>query len=142
MLDTLQNALKQAMKDKNIVTRDILRFVISQIKNKEIDTQKSLTDDEIIKIIKKEVKQIDEVIINLTDWSDELAIENEKKEILGAYLPEVMSKDQLAPLVQSKITELGIDNPKQNRGPIIWALMWEHWSAIDGSMLNEIINSF
>jgi len=67
MLDTLQNALKQAMKDKNIVTRDILRFVISQIKNKEIDTQKSLTDDEIIKIIKKEVKQIDEVIINLTD---------------------------------------------------------------------------
>jgi len=67
MLDTLQDDLKQAMKDKNIVTRDILRFVISQIKNKEIDTQKPLTDDEIIKIIKKEVKQIDEVIINLTD---------------------------------------------------------------------------
>ena len=67
MIDTLKDALKQAMKDKNIVTRDILRFVISQIKNKEIDTQKSLTDDEIIKVIKKEVKQIDEVIVNLTE---------------------------------------------------------------------------
>ena len=141
MIDTLKDALKQAMKDKNIVTRDILRFVISQIKNKEIDTQKSLTDDEIIKVIKKEVKQIDEVIVNLTEWSDEMAVELTKKEVLSAYLPETMTIDQLTPLVQSKISELGIENPKQNRWPIIWALMAEHGSAIDGSMLNSIINS-
>jgi uncharacterized protein len=58
--ETLLQDMKQAMKEKQTLQRDILRFVISQIKNKEIETQVSLTDDEVIKIIQKEIKQIHE----------------------------------------------------------------------------------
>jgi len=67
MLETIKTDLKTAMIHKEKTKRDILRYIISQIKNKEIELQKTPTDDIIIKIIKKEVKQIDEVVHNLTE---------------------------------------------------------------------------
>lgn len=67
MLEKIQIDLKAAMIAKDIVKRDILRFIVAQVKNKQIEFQKDPTDDDIIKIIKKEVKQIDEVRENLTE---------------------------------------------------------------------------
>lgn len=141
MIEKLQADLKEAMISKNVTKRDILRFIISQIKNKQIELQKDPTDDEITKIIKKEIKQIDETREHLTEWSDELAVQDEKKAILGEYLPEMLSEDALKGIVTQTVEKLGIDDPKANRGPVIGAIMWEYGATVDGSMLNEIINT-
>lgn len=141
MLEKIQTDLKTAMIAKEITKRDILRYIVSQIKNKQIELQKEPTDDVIIKIIKKEVKQIDEVIENLTEWTDERNTENEKKEVLWVYLPEMISEQKLKEIVATKVAELWIEDPKQNRWPLIWAIMWEHGTSVDGSMLNTIINT-
>lgn len=46
----------QAMKVKDEYKKSILNYVIAQVKNKKIETQKDLEDTEVVKILKKEIK--------------------------------------------------------------------------------------
>jgi uncharacterized protein YqeY len=57
---------KAAMKNKEQEKKDILNYIIAQIKYKKIELQKDPSDDEIIKIIKKEIKARQEAIDYLT----------------------------------------------------------------------------
>ena len=79
----LQEEYKQAMRDRNKITKEILSFVLAQLKNKQIDQQAELTDDEVIKVIKKEIKGRKEalVFIEKSGNTEEVAIEEEKIEI-------------------------------------------------------------
>lgn len=56
ILDVLQSAYKQAMIDKDALAKEALSSTISAIKNKKIELQKDLSEDEMIKVIQKEVK--------------------------------------------------------------------------------------
>ena len=53
---------KLAMKEKNEIKKSALNFVLAQIKNKKIELQRELNDDEIIAVLKKEVKALNEAI--------------------------------------------------------------------------------
>lgn len=140
--DTINTDLKEAMIAKDVTKRDILRFIISQIKNKEIDSKEDLTNDEIIKIMQKEIKQIGETIQWLETAGDaySVATEKEKIAVLDAYLPDMISEADLQTIVTKTIADLWIQEPKKNRGPIIWAIMKDHGASVDGKLLNEIIN--
>jgi hypothetical protein len=65
---------KQAMRDKDVIKKSVLNFVVAQIKGKQIDTQKELTNDEIIAIIKKEIKSMKEAMefLKQADKQDEI----------------------------------------------------------------------
>ncbi len=68
---------KEAFKAKDIVKKDALNYMIAQIKNKQIEVQRELQDDEIIALIKKEIKGRQESIDFLTKANklDDVAIE-------------------------------------------------------------------
>ncbi len=142
MLEQLKKDLIVAMKNKEVVKRDILRFIISQIKNKSIDTGKEVTDDEIIKIMKKEMKQIDETIswLQVVHDDDWLKIEEEKKTVLANYLPEMVSEDELRSRILILINDQEIEDPKRQRWQIIGPIMKEFGSRADWGMINDIIN--
>lgn len=94
------------MKAKDVATRDMLRFIISKIKNVKIDKMIDLTDDDMIKIMQKEIKQIKETMLSLTDpaRAEELAGEQAKIDILSAYLPQMLTSDELKTIVQEIMT--------------------------------------
>lgn len=82
MFDLLKEHLKDAMRAKDVIKRDILRFIVSQIKNKQIDSKEDLDEESIVKIIKKEIKQIHETIDALKkNGSSEDEISDEEKKI-------------------------------------------------------------
>lgn len=143
LYDQIQQDMKQAMIAKQVTQRDILRFVISQVKNKQIDSQKDLTDDEIIKIIQKEIKQIHETLASLEATGDQDGIDTEHLKIatLEVYLPEMLDAEKLREIVQSTISTLWLDDPKKNRGALIGPIMSEYGATVDGKLLNEIINT-
>jgi len=58
----LQEDYKTAFKAKEKISKEILNFVIASLKNKQIELQKELTDDDVIKVIKKEIKMREETI--------------------------------------------------------------------------------
>jgi len=142
LLEQLKDDIKAAMIAKNVTQRDILRMVMSTIKNKEIDEQKPLTDEQIIKIIQKEVKQINETLEGYTTTGDQewIATENEKIETLSKYLPTMLSEPELKEILIKTVETLWIEEPAKNRGPVIWAIMKDYGAQVDGALLNTLIS--
>ena len=110
---TLQTQLKEALRAKDQVKLDTLRFIWSQIKNAEIDKHADLTDEEIVKLITKEVKNRKEAIDQFKTGNRQDLVDQEtaKLKILEVYLPQQMSPQEIEPIVakiiQSGLTEFG-----------------------------------
>lgn len=142
MYDRLLHDYKEAMKNKWETKKNVLNLVLSKIKNKEIEVQKTLEEVDIISIIKKEVKEIIETIwfLEKVDKFEDIEIENQKKSLLEFYLPAVMTKEQTAELIQKLVSDLNISDLKTQRGVLMKELMANHKTDVDGSLVNEIIN--
>jgi len=134
---------KQAMRDKNELKKTILNYVLAQIKYKKIELQKDPEDADIIQIIKKEVKALSESIwfLEKAEKIQELQDEKDKKSILESYLPATMPREQTEEIIKKTITELGITDIKTGRWLLMKELMAKYKWEIDGSLVNEIINT-
>lgn len=143
LYETIQQAYLEAFKARNVVTKDILGYMFSQLKNKKIDLQKDLSDDEVIQAVKKEIKTRQEAIefSIRAGKTDDAALDTQKIHILEAFLPQQLTADELMVLIKSTIQELGITDLSKQRGQLIWALMKTHSARIDGKLLNECISS-
>lgn len=133
---------KIAMKEKQETKKSALNFVLAQIKNKKIELQRDPNDDEVIALLKKEVKSLNEALsfLEKADKPTELAEEQEKKAILESYLPAMLDKEATKKLIESLVSELQIADLKTGRGLLMKELMAKHKSELDGSLVNQIIN--
>lgn len=104
----LYDDYKQAFKEKDDVKKGILNYVVAQLKNKRIELQKDLSDDDVISVIKKEIKSRNESLGYLEQASknDEIALEKSNIAVLQEYVPQMLSEDQLRALVQETISQL------------------------------------
>jgi len=143
LYEELQADWKTAFKAREKEKKDILNFVVAQVKQKQIDERRDLSDDEVIKIIKKEIKSRKESIsfMSVELNQEDIQIENNKISFLEVYLPQMLTPEELSEVVNKKIQELGIEDPKKQRWQLIWPIMKEYGATVDGWMLNWIINS-
>lgn len=142
LYEKLTEDYKIAMKEKQETKKSALNFVLAQIKNKKIELQRDPNDDEVIALLKKEVKSLNEALsfLEKADKPAELAEEHEKKAILEAYLPAMLDKEATKKLIESLVSELEIADLKTGRGLLMKELMAKHKSELDGSLVNQIIN--
>lgn len=93
----IQENLIRALKEKDEKTLSILRFLMAQIKNKEIDKKQLLTDEEIVAILKKQVKELSEAktLFQKGGRADLVSQNEEQIKILSAYLPQEISDEEL-----------------------------------------------
>ena len=143
MFEKIQNDYIQAMKDKEILKKSALNYLIAQIKNKKIELQRDPNDEEIISIIKKEVKSLNEAIsfLEKANKPEELQEEKEKKLILESYLPAMLDEEQTKSLIESAIRNLNITDLKTQRGLLMKELMAAHKTELDPALLNSLINT-
>ncbi len=143
LLEQITEDYKQAMKNHEEVKKLALNYLLAQIKNKKIELRTDPSDDDIIAVIKKEIKSLNETLLFLekANKTDEIAIETQKKEILESYLPAMLSKEQTESLINETIAKLWITDLKTQRGLLMKELMANHKSELDGALVNEIINS-
>lgn len=142
LYEKLTEDYKIAMKEKQETKKSALNFVLAQIKNKKIELQRDPNDDEVIALLKKEVKSLNEALsfLEKADKPTELAEEQEKKAILESYLPAMLDKEATKKLIDSLVSELQIADLKTGRGLLMKELMAKHKSELDGSLVNQIIN--
>ena len=142
LYEKLTEDYKIAMKEKQETKKSALNFVLAQIKNKKIELQRDPNDDEVIALLKKEVKSLNEALsfLEKADKPAELAEEQEKKAILESYLPAMLDKEATKKLIESLVSELEIADLKTGRGILMKELMAKHKSELDGSLVNQIIN--
>ena len=117
ILETLKQDKMNAMKEKNIVLRDLIWIVLTNIQVKEKEKSWTiLTDQDIIKIIEKEIKQINDTLQYLKD-ENKINEEKSKIQYLEKFIPEEMSEDEVKNILIELIKQNNID---KNR---IWDIM-------------------
>lgn len=142
LLEQLTEDYKNAMRNHEETKKLIINYVLAQVKNKKIELQKDPEDADVVAILKKEIKALNEAIEYLVkaEKVEDLEIEKQKKLILEAYLPATMSREQTTELVEKLMGDLGITDLAKQRGMLMKELMANYKSQVDGSLINEIIN--
>ena len=135
----LQDDLKEAMKNKDNFKRDAIRFLMSALKQIEVDERKELSDSDIIKIIQKSLKQRDDAATAFkeADRIDLYDKEMAEATILKSYLPQQLSDEALKVIVQKHIQSSGATSLKEI-GKIMAGVLAECEGVADGKRINAI----
>lgn len=146
---TLQEQIKEQMKDamraKEQTKVMTLRGLMSAFTNELVAQGKmptdKLTDEEALVVITREAKRRKDSIQQYSDAGREELAADEKEElaILEAFLPTLMSEDEVTAFVVAKKEEMGITDPSQ-KGQFIGVVMGELKGKADGAMVNRIVN--
>lgn len=95
IIEQLKKDKLQAMKDKNVVLRDLIGIVLTNIQVKEKEKPNvELSEKDYIKIVEKEMKQIQDTITYLKD-ENQIKDEKFKLDYLNQFIPEEMSEDEV-----------------------------------------------
>ena len=142
LLETLRKDMFSATKDGNTTKADILKMVIAAIKNAEIEKGEVLDDKEIVKVLRKEVKKIQDSIAQFTTMGRQDLVDRETKqlEVLQEYLPKQMSEEEIKKVVKAKIAELEAEGMK-DFGKVMGVVMKELAEQAEGGMVKDIIES-
>ncbi|MFM2477706.1 GatB/YqeY domain-containing protein [Celerinatantimonas sp. MCCC 1A17872] len=105
----LQNAQKDALRAKDKARLSTLRMVMAEIKQLEVDERIEVSDDRIIAIITKMVKQRQDAAKQFHDAGREDLAEHELAEIpvLQEFLPQQLSDEEVAQLITQAIDKVG-----------------------------------
>ena len=109
LLSQLNDEMKNAMRARDKLRLGVIRMAISAIKQAEIDHNTEATDDNIIVLLTKMVKQRKESIKMFTEGGrDELAAK-EAAEIVALedFLPQPLSADEINQLITKAIADTG-----------------------------------
>lgn len=119
---------------------ETIRFLRAAIKNAEIDRQAPLTDDDILGIITKQVKQLKDSIAEFEKGGRQDLVEKAQAEaaILAVYLPAQMSEAEVRDLVRQVIAETGAQGPK-DMGKVMGPLVARTKGRADGKMVQQIV---
>lgn len=141
MIEQIMQDYKTAMKERQENRKLILNYLISQIKNKKIDLQRELTDEEVVNLIRKEVKSLQEGMLFLqkAGKGDELKTEEEKRKVLEGYLPQLMTKEQTKNLIQQIVVELGLIDLQKQKGVLMKEIMSKYRGSIDPELVNQVL---
>lgn len=138
----LTEDMKNAMRAKDMLTLNTVRYLLSSIKNWEIDHGLP-TDEDVVKIISKEVKQMRDAISEFARGGRQDLVEEEEKKvsILERYLPSQLSPEELERTVKEVIAELG----ESDFGKTMRAVMAKVQGKAEGSsvsaMVKKLMNS-
>ena len=140
MLEQIKKDLVNSMKEQDKFKISVLRMLKSAIQAEEINKKEELTDDEVLNIIKKQVKvrtaSLEEYkSYNRIDLANDLANEIE---ILKSYLPEELSKDELNKIIEEQF-ELLNPNSIKDMGKVIKAVSTIVGTRADMSEVSKIV---
>ena len=140
LFDTIQSDMYAAMKSGDKHKTGTLRVALSTLKDKKIEKREDLTEVEAIKIIQNLVKQRKEAadIYKENGRNDLMENENAELEILNAYLPQMMSEDDLRTLVK-KVVEDTEASSLSDIGKVMPEVMKQSAGKADGKMAQSIV---
>ena len=138
--DELLDDMKAAMKDKDKEKVGVIRMARAAIKDAAINERKDLSDDEIVEVLAKLVKQNKESLAGFEKAERPEQVEKLKREIkiLEDYLPQQLSESELEDLVDETISEVGAED-MSDMGQVMGAIMPKVKGKADGSEVNQLV---
>ena len=138
--ETLDSDLKDAMRNKEALKRTVLRTMLSEIRNAEINSQTTLDDEGIIAVLTKQVQQRKDsveayVAANRNDLVDK---ETEEIKIISVYLPDQLPPEEIEGIIKAAILETGASS-LSDMGKVMGFVMPQVRGRADGKIVNTIV---
>ena len=138
----LQSDLKDAMRSRDVVARESIRFLLSAYHNAEIEKREALTSDEELALLQRQVKQRAESIEQFTAAGRTDLVDREKEQlaVIERYLPAQLSDEDLTRLVDEAVTEVGATGPKE-MGKVMPLLLPRIGGRADGRRVSTAVRA-
>ena len=138
--DQLQQDLKEAIRSKDAQRKSVIRMCLSAIQRAEVEQGGELDDEALVVVLQKEAKQRRDAIEQFegADRPDLLEAEKAELEILESYLPQMLSRDEIAAEARQVIDEVGASGMK-DLGAVMRVLMPQMKGSAEGRQVNEVV---
>jgi uncharacterized protein YqeY len=140
----IKGELKESMKAKDLVKLRTVRSMLTAFTNELVATgstpQGLLTDEQVLGVIKRLAKQRKESIVQF-DAAGRIDLSDPEKEelvVLESYLPTMLTREQIRPVIETKIAEMG-NVDKSKMGMLIGSLMKEFQGKADGGDVKAVV---
>ena len=142
MLDTLKDAQKDAMRNKEKLRLGTIRMALAAVKQKEVDERVEVTDADVIAILTKMVKQRKDAASQFEQAGRMDLADNENAEIviLQSFLPQPLSEDELNALIDEAMASTGASG-MQDMGKVMGFLKPKVQGRADMGQLSGKIKS-
>lgn len=136
----IKNDIKDAMRAKDTLKRDTLRNIQASVKQIEVDERRDVTDADMETILMKYLKQREDAKAQFASANREDLVAKEDAEIaiIGAYLPEPMSDEELESALKEIITSVGANSMK-DMGKVMGKAKSTIGSRADGGRINIVV---
>ncbi len=134
--DKLVEDMKTAMRAHDSVRLGVIRFILSELKNFEIDN--GVQDDAgVQKVIAREIKKVKDSIVDFEKGNrpDLVEQESEKIGMMEVYLPKQMSDEELQQIVTSVVATA----EKKDFGNVMKAVMTQVQGLADGNRVSAMV---
>ena len=136
--EKLVEEMKKALKEKNFTRLNTIRLVLAEIKNEEIEKHDSLNEDELVRVLKRNVKKLEESLGYFEKGNRPELIQKAKLEmsILKEFIPAQLTTNEIEALVDEVLTNL----PQQKTfGIVMKEVMAKVANRADGSQVSAIV---
>jgi uncharacterized protein YqeY len=137
--EQIQSQLKEAMKARDSVKLETLRFLLSELKYAEIALQHELTEEEELQVLSKEVKKrTDAVQLFKDSGRDQLVTEEEAKLVfIRSFLPAQLSSQELELIVDQVIADV----PDHSFGSVMKEVVARTKGRADGKTISSLVKA-
>ena len=140
LLEDIRKDMFSASKAGNTSESEILKMVLAVVKNEEISKGEKLTEEEIVKVLRKESKKVQDSINEFTKMNRNDLVEKEKSqlEVLERYLPALLDESKVRGIVKKAI-EISKAQDMRDMGKVMGIAMKELNGQADGNKVREIV---
>ena len=138
--EKLMEDLKEAMKEKQTLRKNVVQMIRAAILQVEKDKQIELEDNQILEIIVKEAKKRKDSLADYEKSGREDLINQVKEEIeiISEYLPKQLTKEEITEIVKQVIEETGATSIK-DMGKVMKSAKEKMGATADGKTINEVV---
>ncbi len=133
--------LKAAMRGRDTLRRDVIRFAMSALQYEEKAKIRPLEEDEKIAVLQRQAKQRRESIEEFRKGSRQDLVDKESAElsVLEEYLPPLLAREAIALLAREAIRDTAAAGPG-DRGKVMGRLMPQLRGQADGTAVNQVVS--
>lgn len=138
--DRLEAAMRDSMRARDPQRTQTLRMAMAAVHNLKIERRRDLTDEEVVDVLTRQVKQRRESIemYRAGGREDRAAAEEAEAAILAEFLPEQLSEAEIEALVRSAIDETGASQPG-DMGRVMGRVAPQTRGRADGRLVSDVV---
>ena len=136
----IESAMRDAMRARDEQRTQTLRMVMAAAHNVRIARGRNLTDEEVVDVLTRQVKQRRESITMFRDAGREekAAAEEAEAAILAEFLPQQLTEDEVTSLVRVAIAGTGASSPA-DLGRVMGRVSAQTKGRADGRLVSEVV---